>query len=262
MKMAIFAIITTILLTSCGSDSAGGGSGIVSGTFTDSTVSSFTQTSNVAKNKIEHLGEIIIPSAYAASGAIKCATGATVDFSLIGLGGTNIDVTTECDNISNVDLKIRASLLGSLINKKMFREVTEQGKNTTVFTMPATAAGMATGISVVNNKGDTATWDFRNCYDLWQFNLTTGVVTITNDGTEGSGNNAACNTDKGSGANTDYSVGFSTEVRFRFIDGKVEFNVDNETTFEPGTIDGSGVPSNISYARWCIDDNSDGTCDI
>ena len=140
----IIGLSLTLLLASCGSDEAAklaGAGATLNSTFTDSTITAFEQTSNVASNSKFNIQNIFMPSAVAATGNISCVTGTNVDFSITGLQSTIIDVTAPCSNADAIDFKIRGKLLETLKNKKIFKEVSEQGKDTTIVTMPATAAG-------------------------------------------------------------------------------------------------------------------------
>ena len=94
---------------------------------------------------------------------------------------------------------------------------------------------------------------------MYKFNLSTGEI-ISNDRIAGDpGNNLNCVSPP---QDDDYTTGFVAHVKYRFKDGKLELNVDNKLEFDSGIINGSGIPSNISYERWCIDDNQDGNCDL
>jgi len=251
----IILLSSMLILTSCGDDKAAT-TGAVKTSFNDSTITDFQQISNVARSRNEFLPNLFISSAYAAAGyPISCTQGSDVEFKLTGLQNAQVDVTTKCSTAASIDLGIRAKLLETLVNKKMIREISEQGKDTTAFSMPATAAAMSLGVSVKNNKSSVT-----DCYDLYKFNLNTGEIIISNDGIAGDpGNNLNCISPP---QDDDYTAGFVAHVKYRFKDGKLELNVDNELTFDSGAVNGSGVPANISYERWCIDDNQDGSCDI
>lgn len=248
-KLLLF--VTVIGLTSCGSDSDSGQSKFT-GTFSDSSVSSFSQTSGIAKT-ISPI-EIIVPTAYAASGDISCLRGESVSFEAVALGET-IDINTTCSDA--LDLAIRRKLLEAFISKSMHVEMHEHGNaNAQTITFPASVSDSNTMTVDVMGVGNGVS---SNCGAKYEFNLSTGTVKVYIDGanTVGNGINSAC----GSGA-SDFVNGFEQQIQFRFKEGKVEFNMDNETTFDSTASDtGGGVSSNASYARWCLDANTDSTCD-
>lgn len=249
----------TLLLISCGDSGGGtssqGDSTLYSGVFNDNAVTSFSQNGGVASRMPKKAMEFIIPSVYAASGTISCLIGEDTSFQAVALGET-VDIDTSCS--TTIDLSIRRELLKAFVSKTMRVEMHEHGNaNAQDISFPATTDvenKMTVNVMGVGNGVDS------NCGAKYEFNLTSGVVRLYVDAanTVGNGINAAC----ASGAN-DFVNGFEQQIQYRFKDGKVEFNMDNETTFDTAASDtGGGVSSNPSYARWCVDNNTDGTCDL
>ena len=148
----IILLSSMLILTSCGEDKAASG-GPAKTSFNDSIITDFQQTSNVAQSKNNFLPTMFLLSAYAAAGyPIACTQGSPVEFKLTGLQSAQVDVSTTCSTAASIDLGIRVKLLETLVNKKMIREISEQGKDTSAFSLPATAAAMSLGVSVKNNK--------------------------------------------------------------------------------------------------------------
>ena len=283
MKHSIILILTTILLASCGSDSGSSGTGKVSGTFSDNAVTSFTQTGGLAKAHQERLRELIIPSAYAASGTYSCISGDTAVFDAT-VFSTNYVLQVVCN--SNMETKIRAALLETMELKKMLIEVSEQGKSRSPITLPVVSSN-SMSVFLENTKvylgscsntaikkgplctgGDTWTpsagYDssVNNCFSQVVFDLSKGtVIERVSAGTTGLAGQAGSQNVNCSSGGTDYTSGFTADRHFRFKDGKLEFDFNTSPTFLSGTVNGNGVPTNTDYERWCIDDNEDGTCD-
>lgn len=120
--VTLLMAVSSALLTGCGSE----GGGVVSGNkytgvFSDSSVTSFTQTGGVALRKPsvpEKAINLIIPSAYAATGNISCFIGESVSFSADALGNT-VNIDTTCS--TSIDLSIRQQLLESMESSNLTR---------------------------------------------------------------------------------------------------------------------------------------------
>ena len=259
----LLLLITTVILTACGGSDGGGSSGAatgcqgcLTGTFTDASVTGFSQTSNIAKNEIpgKKILNFFIAEAYAAGGdgEISCFTGDPVDFTMTALGTETVNVTTTCDTVSNIVLAVRVALVESMntSGKTVRLEYGESGLITNKL-MDMNNFAWGTGFSVPNGKPG-----YENCNDRYTFHQTgtyAGRVLIQNDPANVIGAGAGqCNV----GGGDEYATGYLTEVAFRFKDGNLEFDTDvsNGINFEPGDLNGNGAnrPANIDYERWVI----------
>ena len=150
----------------------------------------------------------------------------------------------------------------------MLIEVSEQGKAETTFDLGTISSNKMT-IFLENSKAllpsSHPNYDasLANCYSHVTFDLETGKITetvsasLTGFAGDAGTQNAGCST-----GSFDYTSGFTATRHFRFKDGKLEMDfADNPTFSDGGSVDGNGVPTNIDYARWCIDANTDQTCD-
>jgi hypothetical protein len=251
MKTLIYLMILT-LTVSCG----GSGSGTTSGTntvkeaiFTDSAVTSFTQTGGVAHNK-PSLMDNVFPSAYAVSGNIRCVTGAPVAFSLDALGNT-VQVDTTCND--NMDLNIRRGLLESMAGKRILgsrangTSILSEGR---VITFNASGSFWSTYENVVSGNSNNG-HNEQLCRDKFTFDETAGTVTIELDQTNsllaGADTIQDCLNVQFNGATAN---DYKTILPFRFKDGKLQLDGLGTTNF---------VDSNI--LEFCIDNNSNSVCD-
>lgn len=259
-------LVISAALTGCGSD---GGSvtsnGVVSGNFVDNALDSFRQTGGVASNETapEKVINFVFPSAYAAaSGTYSCVSGDTATFEASAFGGSLFDVSVTCS--STVDNDIRAGLLKSLLSKKIIVDVAESAThkaNAQRFTFPSSDTSGKVTITMygLGAYAGGSTSLPSDCAQQYEFDMNTGSVRIyisngttigSTDNTLGNGLNAGCSLSGGD--SSDFDSGFETTAKFRFKDGKIEFNTDNQEDFSS---------SSGAYERWCLDDNTDGSCD-
>jgi len=129
----LMILTLALLITGCngGSSGSGGvaGSSLVSGAFSDASVTNFSQTSGIAKlNKSvpSQMIELVIPSAHAGGGNISCISGEAISFQMDALGNT-VNVNTTCAAITTVDLAIRVGLLESMDNSAIQRKISDAG---------------------------------------------------------------------------------------------------------------------------------------
>lgn len=277
-------LLSSVLLVSCGSDNE---KSVVDQTFSDATVSNFQQATNIAKNQ-RRLSELLISSAYAGSGNIKCFSGESVEFQMdvtLGASTTTETITGTCN--STISNQIRRGLLEALDGKTLIREVSQAGTGVNYqldFTGGFNFNSPYKVLEESKTNGVT-----RNCYLDYTFDFTTGLVSLdTKDSRAGGAlsDNETANDDFSIANPHDGSSGcFSkntdfNKIAFRFIDGKVEFDESGTGNFsdkgcakwtgdtltdykENG--DGSGncpdAGYESTYERWCVDNNTDGTCD-
>ena len=232
----ILTILITFQLTGCGSDdgASGGGSGLVTATFSDTSVTNFSQTSGVAKlqrNLPQQAIELIIPSAYAAGGSISCLSGEAISFQMDALGNT-VTVDSTCTSFTAIDLAIRRGLLASMDGIAIKRTVTDASfKNGAMdFRTAGTVGSFSwdTGyrvMSINDANGDTTTGD--NCYDTYTFVSSTGKLTI---GPDAGASDASClcvTTPSHADCQLD-------TVSFRFANGTMELDLTNSDNYDTG----------------------------
>jgi hypothetical protein len=232
MKLLVTIFTLTLFLTSCGDDSSGGGSGIISSTFSDSAVSNFSQTAGIAhlrKSLPQKTMDFIIPSAYAGGGNISCLSGDAISFQMDALGNT-IDVDTTCSSASAIELAIRRGLLASMDGIAIKRTITDASfKNGALDFRAAGANGSFqwdTGYkvkSIEDANGDTTTGD--NCYDTYTFVSSTGKLTVAPDAASSDGACLCVTTPGHADCQTD-------TVSFRFVDGNLELDLTNSDNYD------------------------------
>ncbi len=239
----LICISLSMFLVSCGDN---GSSSSSTGTvreaiFSDSSVTSFTQTGGVASHKSSILN-YIVGSAYAVSGNIRCVNGASVSFELDALGNT-VQVDTTCN--SNIDLSIRQGLLESMAGKRLIMYHAGGGnalsQNRAVI-FNASGSFWTTYENI--NAGGVA-----NCKDKLTFDQATGTVTIENDSAASITAGATvqdCLDSEFVGATAE---DYKNELKFRFKDGKLEMHGND------------AFPNDADLVQWCIDQNSDSVCD-
>lgn len=251
MKSLLLLMIISFVFVSCGgsSGSSTATSSVKETIFSDSAVTSFTQTGGVAHNK-PSLMDKVFPSAYAVSGNIRCVEGAPVAFQLDALGNT-VQVDTTCNTI--MDLNIRRGLLESLANKRLLMEYAggsdsrAQGRALTF-----NAVGSFWGVydNIVAGSANTG-HNEHLCKDKLTFNETTGQVTIEHDTfnslAAGADSTQDCLNSEFAGATL---ADYRKVMNYRFKDGKLEMDPD-----------GLDFTVNNDYVRFCIDNNSNGVCD-
>jgi hypothetical protein len=258
---SIFSLAVILLLTaSCGSDSssaAGGASctDCITGSFSDSAVTDFEQTSNIAKSDsaTKKIMNFVLSEAYAATnGQIRCLENDSVDFRMTALGTETVNVSTSCTTLEEITLGIRIALVESMkTSGKTLR--LEYGESGLVAGKVMDMNDFVWGSPFVVPNGKPA---YANCNDIYTFHKTgtyKGRVIIQNDPANVIGAGAGqCNV----GGGDEYATGYSTEVAFRFKDGHLEFDTDvsNGINFDSGDLNGNGVnrPANIDYERWVI----------
>ena len=185
-------IILSVMLASCGSDggsSTSNGtssscSGCITGTFTDSSVTGFQQTSNIARNNSpgKKILNFVLPEAYAAAGdgQISCLENDAIDFTMTALGTETLNVTSTCTTLEQIILDIRVALVESMnTGGKTIR--LEYGESGTIANklMDMNNFAWATSFSVPNGKAG-----YENCNDLYTFHKSgtyAGRVIIRND---------------------------------------------------------------------------------
>jgi hypothetical protein len=285
-----------ISLTAC-NGGGGGGSGVevVETSFSDSTVSNFQQVSGIAKAPLKW-HDLLVPSAYAGGGDIRCNSGETVSLSMnVTLGADSKVLQFEPSCSSQIVVQIRRKLLESLEGHKLIREVSSADVGPD-YNLDFTS-GFEFGVPyvVLEKKDHTVGSVTKNCYLNYSFNYSTGSMSMNTQSSALPGRALELN----SSANDDFGISnpnlpapensyagcasMDTDfgsTNFRFKDGKIETDESNTGNFSPngcalwdedsivdykengngdGTCPDSGYDS--TYERWCIDDNSDGTCD-
>lgn len=238
MNMVILALVTTMVV-GCGADGKGAsGSSKISKTFSDSSVTSFTQTSGIAKTNQEKLMNLIISSAYAATGSISCLSGESVSFDVdttIGSTSNTTTVNTTCSE--NIDLDIRRGLLEGLDQMAIYRTATDASYKKGLLNFKNTGAVGSFQWSTNYQVKTLAT----PCYDVYSFNKTNGTVTIKPD----FANNAGCLCDdanKGDPNHGSYNADCKTvSASFRFINGTMELDLTGSANFNS---------SLTTYEKW------------
>lgn len=235
-----------LTLVACQGKSGSGSPSVYTGTFSDTAVSSFEQTGGLAKYKPSAF-EMVIPSAYAAEGSIRCVQNTPVTFDVIALGA-NLQIEANCDN--NIDLSIRKDLLRSLAGKRLLMN-------------RGGGADAKPLLRVINFRPDATFWGIydnvvaghsnngqneQNCRDKFTFDEATGTVTIAYDNLASTADtHQACLDNEFPGATED---DYKIVLAFRFKNGLLEMDPEG-TDFE----------DNGDYINFCIDDNSDSQCD-
>lgn len=184
----IFLLTLGLVLVSCGSDGDSASDDKYVGSISDTTIVSLTQdSSSIAKTIPEKAVELVIPSAYAASGEIRCFSGADVNLEIvlsfdvdtnvpIYVAPNTISVDTTCSNDINKD--IRVSMLNALGNKTLLL------KGNSVNDKTNSGKYLHFGNSVVGTKITYATASSgrtaEGCYERMSFN-TDGTLDISHD---------------------------------------------------------------------------------
>ena len=235
----IMATVLAFTLVGCGSDggsSGAGGSSIISGIFSDASVTSFTQTGGVAKVQPgpgQKIMNFVVPTAYAVDGNISCISGDSVSFQLDALGNT-VNVSTTCTSLTAMDLAIRVGLLESLDGRSIKRTVTDASYKDGALNFVG-GLNWDTDYSVrsINDaNGDTTVGD--RCYDYYKFVQSTGKLEIRPD-TANSDGNCLCVTTPG------HADCATDTVSFRFVNGYLELDLTNSDNFDS---------SAVTYEKW------------
>ena len=253
----ISMIALTIGMVGCGKDGgvATGANSKVSGVFSDTAVTNFSQTSAIAKTKMEKVGELIISSAYAGTGTISCFSGDTVSFTMDALSKTlNMDIT--CD--ANVDRSIRRGLLSSMDGISIKRTISDASyKNGALdFTSGGSVGSFAfnTNYKVVaiwkdavvdGGNNDGLVDDRELCYERYYF-ASNGTVSIAPHA-----DNVAQNASNGS-LNCSTGLAYNDSASFRFKDGALELDLTYTNNFDPANVFpvGHSDAGSSSYEKW------------
>lgn len=248
----LILIASILSLVSCSGD--GSSSSLTASSrdeiFSDSAVTSFQQTAGVVFTK-PSLMDQILGSAYAVSGNIKCIEGSSVSFELDALGST-VHVDTKCNSI--MDLNIRRGLLESLAGKRILMsyaggsDARSQGR---AITLNAVGSFWTTYDNIPAGSANTG-HNEHLCKDKISFNETNGQVTIEHD----TFNSLASGADTTQDCLNSEFVGatladYKKVLNYRFKDGTLEMDPD-----------GLDFTVNNDYVRFCIDNDSNATCDI
>lgn len=255
--MNVLKLVSTIgmltALTGCGDEA--GQAVKISQTFSDSAVTSFQQTSGLAKSNFEKASELIVNSAYAGTGAISCMSGEAVSFQIAALGNT-VNLNTSCGPL--IDLSIRRGLLQSMDGIAIKRTVSDASyKNGAMdFRAGGSNGGFSfdVGYKVVaiwkdalasggNNDGIVDSNEI--CYERYTFNAN-GSVTIAPhaDNTTQNTNNASLGC---------AVVGaYDDTANFRFKDGALELDLTYTNNFDSSNVFPAGHPDagSSSYEKW------------
>lgn len=293
----VLCVIIMACLMSC---SKGGGSPEVtaskikiSKTFSDSTVTNFTQTGGVASVD-KRWFEYIIERAYAGTGDISCFDGQSITVDMdITLGSTTSPLIVDSTCGSDVELDIRRKMLSALDGHKMILEVAGQGSVGVNFILDFTQAeGFQFDVPYLTYEEDvTHNAVTRSCYMDYTFNSSNGTVSNNTKSTTYNGRalelNELSNTAMGIGNPNSTNNGCKSDdeeyrnASFRFKDGKIELDESGTDRFSPNGCalrdgseniidykengDGSGACPDMgydsTYERWCVDDDLNGTCD-
>lgn len=256
-------IVLSFILTGCGSDdgASSGGTSIITGTFSDSAVSNFEQTSGVAKMTVpEKTLEFVIPTAYAGGGAVRCVSGEAISFQMDALSNT-VNIDTTCGTYSNIELAIRKRLLESMDGISLKRTMTDASYKDGAIDF--TSGGASGGFHW--NDGNSGTTDdlyvvkdMDDCngsggdlYAVYSFDRSTGKVTmytLMNAGTIptalGKSSAADCAAvTGGTDADGDGLEDSPSNASFRFKDGTLELDLSGSNIFEVtrGSVNGDGT---------------------
>lgn len=296
MKYLIIPILGC-LMVSCNQSGGGGGSTAsssdgktISKTISDSTLTSFTQTSGVAKYKPSFLDKII-SNAYAIDGNIRCIKGDPVSFDMdiqIGADTEDLQVDTTCG--ADVELAIRRKMLTALDGHIMMLELAGNGDVGSKYTLDfKNNAGQGFKFDIPHPTVEEIYMDGLNewpCKVDYVFKEATGKVQVSIGVDDLNWVFAALKVNQDtnhhfSDSRCDVTPKVMRSPDFRFKNGKIEMDESGTKNFsingcakydsngtvldykENGAGDGScpddGYES--SYELWCIDDNQDGTCD-
>ncbi len=198
MKHLISLITVSLLLASCGSDESG--SSLVTGTFIDSSVTSFSYTTGgVAVRSIKKSGREIInlalPAAMAAvNESFSCNKGESIEFSMTALSN-NVDVVTTCTSASTIERNIRVGLLESMEGANLER---------TVFGLdPADHMTMDLSVFAWDTAIEIPAGGPGGCVETYTFSKASGTVVLDEK--------------VGTGCVGDYPATFA----FKFTDGRL-----------------------------------------
>lgn len=252
-----FLLTLTIALVSCGSD-GDSASNRYTAAFTDSAVSSFVQSSGVAKTEKplqEQAIEIVMPSAYAASGNISCILNESVSFDIDLVSPfTDVDVSTTCS--SSIIIDIRRALLASMENKRIIRVDSSgnRGSHIEIIQLNPTINFWNQYRNVLTNTPDNEATlgvdESSECKDMWTIS-STGTVSIAYDSVNSTGTEGQCTYNEDGANEAERIQNYTKQLPFKFENGRF-------------VLDGTGTgnfnsPGDTVY--FCIDDNSDNACD-
>lgn len=256
----LFFIIATTTLISCGSEgdskSALGGSSCencITGSFFDSAVSDFEQTSNIA-GSVE-------------PGQVSCSKNQSVSFRMTALDTETVNVSTDCTDMEQIEKDIRAQLIDAFRTKgsTIYVKYSEHGElpnrkidmNNLVWETAPTNQ-VTNSLKIENGRSG-----YENCYDEYVFYINGSFATGQtfkntlfirkhDDTVMGSGV-GECHT-----SNSDYLNGFNHNFKFRFKNGYMELDNNNIQDYHPydhGDLNhfGPNQPLNTAYERWVIE---------
>lgn len=233
---SIFLTTFLFILYSCGSDdSSGGGNTNYTGTFSDTAITNFTQTSGIAKTNPNKALELLIPTSYAATGNISCIIGESVSFSIdttIGSVSNTTDVDTTCSN--SIDLSIRRGLLESLKDLALYRTVTDASYKNGLWNLISSGpnAGSYSYGFVWNLPYQIKTLA-TPCFDLYTFDKDSGLVEIKPDFTNNGGSCLCNDSDMGNPSHPSYNSDCRTvSASFRFLGGSMELDLTGANNFD------------------------------
>ncbi len=245
MKVATALILsfTTIALVGCSDSNKSSNAGTLrKQTFSDSSVTAFTQTSGVAINKPSMM-DYLMNRAYAIDGNISCINGNAVSFDLTALGN-NVQIETTCGD--GVELSIRQGLLESMAGKRLLMYWggghDTRGDNRSITFNPTTSFwGTYDKLEAGSKTG---------CKDKLTFDQATGTVTIENDSVNSdplpSHNNQDCLDSEKPGATAE---DYKKVLNFRFKNGKLEMHSNKN------------FPQDDDINQFCIDEDANNQCD-
>ncbi len=278
--LSVVGISSLIIITGCSGGGSGGpsslgGSSRINQTFSDEMVTNFQQTEGVIAKSFLQIGVelLLIPSAYAEDGLIKCISGTSVAFEM-DVFGTPIDpIETTCS--ADIDLDIRRGLLKSLIGKDLIA-LYGGGNN-------AIAQGRVLELSTVISEDDF--WGVAHgnvgtgraeCKDSFTFNKDSGAVVIDLDEAsssagdlcyiyEGDDTNDWCDTGSEASWNTAILAEdadaiayckplYRKTLSFRFKDGLLEY--------APSKADLDAGLDSDNYNAFCVANPANDDCDV
>lgn len=208
----LLLLASVLTLASCG-DSRD--SKKVSGIFSDSAVTSFQQTSGIAKiDKSQKVLNFVLPTAYAVTGNISCIAGQPISFTMDALGNM-VTVNSVCTDVTTIDKDIRVGLLKSMTGFKMRRTITEATYNgNDAFLNFSGGFQFDVGYDVPRNHG-------LPCKETYTFHAD-GTITIT----------AADQTAQVAISDSTACGGaFSDQIAFQFANGYLEFDSSGQRNF-------------------------------
>jgi hypothetical protein len=219
----IFVGLVCLILASCGSksgDSENASSNKINYLFDDMSVTSFQQTSGIAKNTsiLNYLFNFAFPTATAISYNISCYAGSNPTFMLNALGHPLV-FSVECND--DIDRQIRSNLLESMEGLTIKRFVSDASyKDGAIDFRSGIQWDTPYSVKAQEDANDDHTADDA-CYENYTFHKESSTITIGFDAVRSHANcycsNNTCN---------------DTEVAFRFYNGTLELDLSNRGLFD------------------------------